>query len=52
MAADAPRELYDGPLEPGMVMVALGNDGEPFRRDLVLGLHPYRRRDGAEVVTE
>lgn len=35
-------ERYDGPIEPGMVMVGPGNDGEPYRRDLILGRHPYK----------
>jgi hypothetical protein len=36
------KPKYEGPIEPGMVMVAPGSDGEPFRRDLVLGLHPFK----------
>jgi hypothetical protein len=42
----APREereavSYDGPIETGMVMVAPGNDGGVFRRDVVLCRHPF-----------
>lgn len=33
---------YEGPLEPGMVMWAPDNDGEPFRRDLLLAKHPFK----------
>lgn len=34
-------EKYEGPIDPGMVMVAPGNEGEPYRRDLVLARHPF-----------
>lgn len=36
------RSSYAGPIEVGMVMVGVGNEGEPFRRDLVLGFHPFK----------
>lgn len=35
-------DRYEGPIEPGMVMWAPGNDGEVYRRDLVLGRHPMK----------
>lgn len=33
---------YEGPIEPGMVFWAPGDDGEPFRRDLILARHPTK----------
>ncbi len=33
---------YNGPIEPGMIFSAPGNDGKTFRRDLVLGAHPFK----------
>lgn len=35
-----PRERYDGPIEPGMVFTAPGNDGKVLRRDKVIGRMP------------
>jgi hypothetical protein len=34
---------YKGPIEVGMVMVAPGNDGEVYRRDRVIGRHPFEQ---------
>jgi len=36
------RSRYEGPIEPGMVMWGPDNDGNVFRRDLVLGRHPTK----------
>jgi hypothetical protein len=33
---------YDGPIEPGMIFWAPDNDGEVYRRDMILCQHPTR----------
>lgn len=37
------RERYEGPIEPGMVFWGPDNEGRPYRRDLILGRHPFKR---------